>query len=479
MKSSFAEIRITGRKIIIPAVTAMLGIVFAAGNADVRAAQNYSQSFFGPVENGIVKKVRSRSKTYSRGAALRKSMARRNFAAKKQVQKKKPKVSAHRLAARNLKGMKRAFVGTYAPGSVAAAAPVFSRATMDSTRSAVTRYEAIVRAGGWKRISGRKVLKRGDVGERTAQLKQRLMRSGDYPLAQTITNAFDEETEKAVKRFQKRHGLKADGTVGGKTLKAMNVSAVRRLAQLRLNLTRLEAKLQTRLPARYVMVNIPDYKVEVVENGKVRAKHNVVVGRPSRQTNIITAKITQTNFYPYWHVPQSIVIKDLLPRLRKGENLLAKMRMQVSHKWGGKPLDPARIDWNSPKAASLKFRQDPGVDNALGMLRINMPNRHAIYLHDTPTQNLLARQARAFSSGCVRVKDVFKLAKWLLEKNEGWDQQRIEATVRAGKPKTVTLKSPVTVYFDYVTAWATPDGKVQFRHDIYSRDGGLKIAANI
>ncbi len=434
------------------------------------AAQIYTQSRFILMENGVLKPVRSRSKTYSRGASLRKKMARQRKslalkeAAKRKVQYTRP------TRRRSLKGMKRAFVGSYASGSKAAFAPIFSRATLDSIRSAITRYEAIVRAGGWKRIPGQKGLKHGDVGERVALVKQRLMRSGDFPMARSVTNRFDETLDKAVKRFQERHGLKADGAVGGKTIRAMNVSAMQRLAQLKINLIRLETKLQKPLPARFVMVNIPEYKVEIVENNKVRARHNVVVGRSSRQTNIITAKITQTNFYPYWHVPQSIVVKDLLPRLRRGENVLAKMRMSVSHTWGGRPLDPARIDWSSPKAAALKFRQDPGVDNALGMLRINMPNRHAIYLHDTPTQNLLTQQARAFSSGCVRVKDVFKLANWLLEKNEGWGVKKIEATIRAGKPKTVTLKTPVKVYFDYLTAWALPDGKVQFRRDIYQRD---------
>ncbi len=440
-----------------------------AGYSDAWAARDNSALWFGPVQNDIITKKRPG--------------ARKNWAKRKprQTVLKQPQTHApaRKFAARNTKGMSRAFVGSYAPGSVVAKAPVFSRTTLDATRGAVARYEAILRAGGWKTIPRGKQIKAGNAGPRVALVKQRLMRTGDLPLARTITNRFDDATANALKRFQKRHGLKADGAIGAKTLAAMNISAAKRLYQLRINLTRLEKKLTGGLPRRFVMVNIPDYELQVVENNILRARHNVVVGRASRQTDIITTKITQTNFYPYWHVPQSIVRKDLLPRLRKGENLLYKMRMQVSRKWGGKALDPRLIDWNSPQAATLKFRQEPGVNNALGMLRINMPNRHAIYLHDTPTQNLLARHERAYSSGCVRVKDVFKLAKWLLEKNEGWDTKRIETTVRAGKPKTVTLKKPVPVYFDYITAWAGTNGAVQFRRDIYHRDGRMKLAANI
>ncbi len=464
------------RKLIKPVLAATIITLYMAGHSDAWASRDNNAAWFGPAQNGIITKKRSGARKNWAKPRTRAKPGRKHAALRQQARSRAP---LRKFATRSTKGMSRAFVGSYAPGSIVAKAPIFSRTTLDATRSAVSRYEAILRAGGWKSIPRGKQMKPGDTGPRIALAKQRLMRTRDLPLARTITNRFDEATTDAVKRFQKRHGLKADGTIGAKTLRAMNISAAKRLYQLKLNLTRLEKKLQNTLPRRFVMVNIPDYELQVVENNIIRARHNVVVGRASRQTDIITTRITQTNFYPYWHVPQSIVNKDLLPRLRKGENLLYKMRMQVSKKWGGKALDPRLIDWNSPQAAMLKFRQEPGVDNALGMLRINMPNRHAIYLHDTPTQNLLARHERAYSSGCVRVKDVFKLAKWLLEKNEGWDTKRIEATIQAGKSRTVTLKKPVPVYFDYITAWAGANGAVQFRRDIYHRDGSMKLAANI
>lgn len=371
----------------------------------------------------------------------------------------------------------RGFTGTYAPGSAASSAPLFSKGTFNASLQAAAHYRAIARAGGWRRIPRGRTLKRGDAGQRVVLLKYRLIATGDYPRSPSITSRFDTVTQQAVKRFQSRHGLTPDGAAGAATLKAMNVSASQRLAILQKNLQRIQKKIASGLPARFVMVNIPDYRAEIVESGVVRAGHNVVVGRASRQTNIIKAQITETNFYPSWHVPQSIVVRDLLPRLRRGENVLGNMRMQVFRNWGGKPLNPAIINWNLKSANTLKFKQAPGTDNALGMVRLNMPNRHAIYMHDTPVQNLLNRRKRAFSSGCVRVKDVFKLAHWLLKDTAGWNAGRIQAAVRAGSHKTVKLNRPVTVYFDYLTAWARPGAPVQFRPDIYARDGAVKLAS--
>lgn len=472
----------------------MLPVFASSGSSSLSASSHGAAQWFGPMQNRLVR-------TQKRQVSKRHRVLRRNYnlnprrkynSGTRDFFNTNPRISA---PAKDIgkpvihggrvkpgvkispEKMKRAFVGSYAPGYAKSPTPIFSAATLAVTLQATARYRAIAQGGGWPRIAGGKPLKSGDSGSRVVQIKNRLMKTGDYPNESTITDVYDEAAEQAVKRFQNRHGLKEDGSVGAATLRAMNVSTDKRLVQLEKNLFRLQKKIDEGLPSRFVMVNIPDYTVEIVENGSVKARHNVVVGRASRQTDIIKANITQTNFYPYWHVPQSIVTKDLLPRIRRGENVLQKMRLRIYRNWGGRPLNPASINWNSPTAASLKFRQEPGVSNALGMLRLNMPNRHAIYLHDTPVQSLLARQTRAYSSGCVRVKDVFKLADWLLKDTEGWDTKRIEATVRAGKSKTVTLSKPVPVYFDYVTAWASPDGFVQFRRDIYRRDGDLRVAS--
>ncbi|HHK73680.1 MAG TPA: hypothetical protein ENJ57_00795, partial [Rhizobiales bacterium] len=217
MKAKSIKIRHAGRHTVSLALATVLSGLFAATFSTAQAAPGSIRSGFGPIKNGIVKPVHPRRKTYSRGASLRKEMARRYQkqtvrAAKRGAGQKN---HARRASVRSTKGMKRAFVGSYAPGSVAAPAPIFSQATLDSTRSAITRYEAIVKAGGWTRISRGKGLKLGDVGERVAQVKQRLMRSGDFPLARSVTNRFDEVLVKAVRRFQGRHGLAVDGKVGG------------------------------------------------------------------------------------------------------------------------------------------------------------------------------------------------------------------------------------------------------------------------
>ncbi len=472
----------------------LLPVFMFSGTSALLASTHGRAQWFGPMQNNLVgvkkRHISARRRTVRRNYNLnprRKAhSSSRDFFGRNLVRTTYARRDKQPVVLRGLvkpgvrlspQKMKRAFVGSYAPGYAKSPTPIFSPASLAVTLQATARYRAITQGGGWQRIPGGKALKAGVTGNRVIQVKNRLMKTGDYPNAPTISDEYDEATEQAVKRFQLRHGLAPDGSVGPATLRAMNVSAGKRLAQLEKNLFRLQQKADEGLPSRFVMVNIPDYRVEVVENGNVKARHNVVVGRASRQTNIIKANITQANFYPYWHVPRSIVVKDLLPRIRRGENVLRKMRLRIYRKWGGRPLNPALINWNSPSAASLKFRQEPGVNNALGMLRLNMPNLHAIYLHDTPVQSLLSRQTRAYSSGCVRVKDVFKLADWLLKDTAGWTSERIQATVRAGKSKTVTLNKPVPVYFDYITAWAKPDGTVQFRGDIYRRDGELRIAS--
>ena len=373
-------------------------------------------------------------------------------------------------------GANRTVNVSYPPGYDRVPTPLFSRASLEATMRAAARYRLIVRSGGWRRIPPGKGLRMGDAGNRVVLLKYRLIKTGDYPRPASITTVFDQRTRQALLRFQARHGLAADGTAGAATLRALNVSAAERLATLEKNLARLRGKLAARLPGRFVMVNIPDYRAEVVERGRVRARHNVVVGRPSRQTNIIRAEITEVNFYPSWHVPQSIVEKDLLPRLRRGQNALDHMKLQVMRSWDGPKLNPASINWNTRAASNLKFKQGPGPNNALGMVRLNMPNRHAIYMHDTPAQSLLDRRTRAFSSGCVRVKDVFKLTNWLLRDNPGWNADRVRATLRTGRSDNVKLAAPVPVYFGYFTAWAQPGGAVQFRPDIYGHDRQLKVA---
>ena len=356
--------------------------------------------------------------------------------------------------------------------------PLLSKAGLEYLSQAVARYDNIVAGGGWKKIPGGELLLLGSVSPRVTALRQRLKKTGDLKQRYGFTNTYDSFVFEAVKKFQTRHGLRPNGRVNKPTLAALNISAEHRLAQVRLNQQRLSKHLSEGLAERYVMVNIAASQLEAVEGGVISQTQRVIVGKPEFQTPVMKAKIIELNFYPYWHVPDSIARRDIFPQLVKGGNYLEKTRTRVLEKWGGKQLDPAVIDWQSPQARKYKFRQDPGKDNALGVLRINMPNSEAVYLHDTPMKRLFGSNVRAYSAGCVRVQNIDKLAAWLLKSNAGWGLSRIKETIREGNSKNVGLKRRTPVYFSYFTAWASGDGNVQFRSDIYHRDklgGGAKL----
>lgn len=358
--------------------------------------------------------------------------------------------------------------------------PYVSQQTIAAVQRAIARYRAIVQGGGWQQIPSDRTLRINDSGDSVKLLRRRLLASGDLrSQARKRSWAFDAALEEAVARFQLRHGLRVTGFLDIRTRRALNVPAHVRLRQLQTNLARLTELMKINKAKRYVLVNVPSYQLQAVEEGHLALKSSVVVGKPSRETPSISVKIRGLNFYPYWRVPHSISSKDLIPHIRKDPSYFYKEKFSLLPAWGAKPFDPKKIDWNSPDVYKYKFRQDPGQHNALGVVRIDMPNKHIVYLHDTPLKQLFGQSSRAFSSGCVRVEHVLDLASWLLKDEPKWDPLRVQVTVAQGKPENVKLKKPVPVHFVYVTAWATNQGIAHFRPDIYSRDGGaVEIAQN-
>jgi murein L,D-transpeptidase YcbB/YkuD len=218
------------------------------------------------------------------------------------------------------------------------------------------------------------------------------------------------------------------------------------------------------------MCNIPAAQIEAVENGVAVSRHTAVVGRVSRPSPELTSKIIEVNFNPYWTVPVSIVRKDLVPLMQKDPTYLTTEHIHIydSH---GNELKPTEIDWNSNEAVNYRFRQDPGDFNSLGTVRIDFPSPYGVYMHDTPEKGLFGEDMRFHSSGCVRVQNVRELVDWLLRDTAGWSRPQIEATIKSGERVDAKLAKPVPVYWVYITAWATPDGVVQFRDDIYNKDG--------
>jgi murein L,D-transpeptidase YcbB/YkuD len=354
-------------------------------------------------------------------------------------------------------------------GAVVSTSPIFSPRTVQHIEQTLWQYQNIVSRGGWPMVPDTKKLTLGVVDPDVEVLRRRLMFSGDLSEQAGLSNAFDTYVDAALKRFQTRHGLPADGATGKFTYAAMNVGADVRLGQLETNLVRLRS-MSGFLGDRYVMVNIPAAEIEAVEGDRVVLRHTAVVGKIDRQTPILNSKINEIIVNPYWNAPESIVRKDIIPLMRKNPQYLTENNIRILGP-DGVEVDPMTIDWSTDEAASLRFRQDPGKINAMASVKINFPNPHAVYMHDTPQQSLFNQIERFHSSGCVRVQNVRDLVTWLLKNTEGWDRQRFEQTIKTGESVPVALADPVPVYFTYISAWATADGVAHFRNDVYGRDG--------
>jgi murein L,D-transpeptidase YcbB/YkuD len=348
--------------------------------------------------------------------------------------------------------------------------PVLSPETLTATEAAIQQYQGIVSRGGWSAVPSGAELRIGVKSGAVRALRQRLVVSGDLDPVAGSGPVFDSFVEAGVKRFQARHGIGATGVVNDETFTAMNVSADARLQQLETNIVRLRA-FSGNLGERFVMVNIPAAAVETVENDAVYSHHVAGVGKIDRQSPIMQAKATQINFNPFWTVPPSLIRKDLIPKMQADPAYLTDEKIRVFNK-EGQEVSPQSINWNSLDATNYKYRQDTGADiNSLGFVRVNIPNPYGVYMHDTPSKGIFGDDFRFVSSGCVRVQDVRDYVAWLLKDTPGWSRDQIDEVIRSGQRLDVTLVKPVNVYWVYITAWATPDGVVQFRQDIYQRDG--------
>ena len=360
------------------------------------------------------------------------------------------------------------------------ATPLRSDVMVEALEAAIQHYQAIVSRGGWPAVPGSRMFRPEDDDERMPLLRQRLIISGELSRRGGSGFGYGDDMEPAVRRFQHNNGLRVSGRVDKPTLQALNVPAQARLAQLRVNLQRLKELMAQRIEERYVLVNVAAFQLEAVERHQVELRHRVIAGKPDRQTPTVRATIKAINFYPYWRVPESVAHLDLIPRLVKEPEYLANEQIRIfTGSYNGPEVDPSNIDWRQADSAKLRFRQDPGPQNALGLLRLDMPNEHGVYMHDTPMKPLFNQRGRAFSAGCVRVQDVFALAEWVARYELGWEQPgRVQEVLDAGRALDLNLTRPVPVYFAYITAWAEPDGGVQFRPDIYGRDGMRDVVAS-
>jgi murein L,D-transpeptidase YcbB/YkuD len=347
--------------------------------------------------------------------------------------------------------------------------PTLSPSTSETTQTSIAQYEAIVAKGGWPEVPPAEDLRVGVRGPAVPALRERLAIAGDLELNSGDRQVFDSYVDAAVRRFQLRHGLHADGILHEATLRALNVPAQARLAQLRTNAVRLKS-LTGNLGSRIVVANIPAAQIEAIENGVAITRHTAVAGKPDRPSPDIQSKIVQINFNPFWTVPVSIIRKDLIPKMQAEPDYLTKNHIRIFDARNNEQR-PSQIDWYSAEAVNYKFKQDAGDFNSLGSIRINFPSPHGVYMHDTPSKNLFGEDFRFASSGCMRVQNVRELVYWVLAESPGWSRAEIDEVIKSGERKDAKVAKPLPLYWVYVTAWATPDGVVQFRDDIYNRDG--------
>ena len=351
-------------------------------------------------------------------------------------------------------------------------AAMVSRSSDEAMQAAIAMYDEIVAQGGWSQLANTKYEK--DTKSRNVlRLRERLVREGYLDLESLGGKApdrFDEELAKALRAFQYNHGIYRSGKVDARTFKALNIPAEQRLSMLIENATRVAAYADG-LGPRNILVNVPSVQLETVEDGIVYARHNVVVGKTERPTPTLVSTVTDVTFNPFWNAPASIVERDLIPKFLEDPGYLDQLRIRVFDGVGGPEVDPRLIDWFSTPADRFHFRQDPGKDNSLATVKVNFANKHMVYMHDTPHRELFAINARYESSGCVRVDQVRTFIDWILAGQEGFDDAQFEMITASEQTHVVPVQSGIDVRFMYLTAWATSDGRVSFRPDIYQLDG--------
>jgi len=348
----------------------------------------------------------------------------------------------------------------------------------DGMKDALAEHRAIAANGGWPLVPTGPTLKPGMQDERVFVIRQRLLVTGDLLTGASPDPAlFDEELEQAVMDFQKRHTLDADGIVGKSTIAAMNVPVDARIDQIRVNMERARW-IYRDLPDEFIVTDIAGFRAAIVKDGQVTWESAVQVGKPFRKTPVFEDTMKYIVINPTWTVPPTILAKDILPKIRKDPGYLKKKNMRVIDRKGN-TIDATSIDWANTTRRNFPYmiRQDPGPKNALGRIKFMFPNKHAVYLHDTPYQSGFERTERAFSSGCIRVQKPIELAEILLNDPDKWSQEEIRKAIDSKVTITVKLEKQLPVFLLYWTV-NSDDGIFYFKPDVYSRDAGILAALN-
>lgn len=320
----------------------------------------------------------------------------------------------------------------------------------------LTKYLSIAKNGGWPQVAAvKKPLKKGIKSPEIALIKKRLTITGDLAGVDT-SQVFNDTLVMAVKNFQVRHGFSESGVISDTLIKEMNVPVEKRIQQLLMNMDRMRW-LANNPTGNLIVVNIPEFVLHVYEGKQKVFDIDVVVGKEGHNTMMFNGDLNQVVFSPYWNVPPSIVAKEILPAIDKNPGYLAKENMEITGDDDGLPV----------------IRQKPGPGNALGKVKFLFPNSFNIYLHDTPAKSLFNKDKRAYSHGCIRVREPEKLANYILRNQPEWTPEKIREAMDSGDEKYVKVKDPIPVVITYYTAWVDENGRLNFREDIYDHDAKL------
>ena len=338
-------------------------------------------------------------------------------------------------------------------------------------QTALENYRQIAENGGWPVIPDGPTLRPGASDSRLPVLVQRLIITGDLPPRDDVNRltTYDKTLQQGVRHFQARHGLDTDAAIGPATLRALNVPVEKRVEQLQINIERARWVLND-LANEFVLVNIAGFRAYVLRDKKIAWETNVQVGKPFHQSPVFRDEIQYVVVNPTWTVPYSIASKEILPKIKRDPNYFASRDFDLKDQ-NGNLVKPSSINWETVTERNFPvwLVQRPGPNNALGRVKIMFPNKHSVYLHDTPSKSLFGKAERAFSHGCIRVENPFGLAEQLLD-SDGWNQDKFQQLLAEGETKTITLSKPIPVLLLYWTTMVTPDGLVFFYNDVYSRD---------
>jgi len=311
--------------------------------------------------------------------------------------------------------------------------------------------------------SGKIVL--NDTNAMLPLIKKKLIFWKDLKPMDSFTSIFDKDTELAIKKFQMRHGLAPDGVIGIGTILALNFSKEKRKEQIITNMERWRWY-PRKFESEYLIINIPDYKLQAIKNKDTMRTHKVIVGRVARKTPVLSSKLSRLVFNPTWTVPPTILKNDVIPAAKKDKTYFIKKRIIV---YDSNRNVVSSANWQADKAGSYRYVQSPGTFNSMGLVKFMFPNRFSIYLHDTNSRGFFEKDIRALSSGCIRVQNPFELTEYFLDDLENWNLAKIEETIQKGKTKEVNFNKDIYIHILYWTSWSE-NGNLQFRDDLYNLD---------